>query len=130
MAEKRNSGVAARAKPKTQQVPAPPKMPHRQESHLSSSGPDRTGGGRTPGGRRGSRPYEFDSCISTEEAFFALAEEHKFARPSDNDGGGGSNPQEDGTPKAATLLEQYQRQASTHIVQHQKSGSNGFNPGS
>ena len=71
---------------------------------MSSSGPDRTpGGGRTPGGRRGSRPYEFDSCISTEEAFFALAEEHKFARPSER--GGGSNPQEDGTPKATTLLE-------------------------
>ena len=59
----------------------------------TSSGPDRTPGHRTPGGRL-SRPYEFDSCISTEEAFFAHNEEHKWPMIQRDR----SNPQEDGTP--------------------------------
>ena len=46
-----------------------------------------------------SRPYEFDSCISTEEAFFGL-EEHKFGTNFTMKQGGGSNRKEDGTPKA------------------------------
>ena len=45
----------------------------------------------------GVRPYEFDSCISTEEAFFGL-EENKYAGSFKQ--GKGSNPQEDSTPKA------------------------------
>ena len=53
----------------------------------------------TPMTRGGPQPYEFDSCISTEEAFFGL-EELKNGGQRHYEPTNGSNPQEDGTPKA------------------------------
>ena len=55
------------------------------------------------------KPYEFDSCISTEEAFFGM-EESKLGGAGgfhhtmhnqmlQNQVNSGSNPQEDATPK-------------------------------
>ena len=111
MIDKRNgSKLHAQAhQPATQAAPKIPKFHSSnqpQNQGTGSQGQTSSGPDPTPGGGRGSRPYEFDSCISTEEAFFAPNEEHKW--PVFRQGEDRSNQQEDGsTPPQASLLRNY-----------------------
>ena len=123
---------ARAAKEDSSARPQPPMLPKgfRQESVANSNGQQRgspsqghsgSGPDPTPHTRR-LQPYEFDSCISTEEAFFGIEESkhngftgqgmyhnHQASRLQKQFSGGyrqtdfgdRSNPQEDSTPKAA-----------------------------
>ena len=80
-----------------QYPPAPENI--RRESQGQQSASHGQASHTLQGGGAHHQPYEFDSCISTEEAFFGqIGEEIKNGYRHNT--GNGSNPQEDNTPKA------------------------------